>query len=99
MDAVVVGSIGGLVQANIDASWLLVPMISGPRATVPARAASSGWLGSRSTPYVSPYAKVGVVEALLSCSRPAARRSCRWGSDLTWAALTPSRFRKPCASH
>ena len=27
----VVGSIGGLVQANIDASWLLVPMISGTR--------------------------------------------------------------------
>jgi hypothetical protein len=50
MDAVVVGSIGGLVQANIDASWLLVPMISGTRATVPSRAASTGCFGSRSTP-------------------------------------------------
>ena len=49
-DAVVVGSIGGLVHANIDASWLLVPMISGTRASVPARAASIGWCGSRSTP-------------------------------------------------
>ena len=31
-----VGSIGGLPQANIDASWVLVPMISGTRATAPA---------------------------------------------------------------
>ena len=40
----VVGSIGGLVQANIDASWLLVPMISGIRASAPSRAASTGCL-------------------------------------------------------
>ena len=42
MDPIVVGSIGGLVHANIDASWLLVPMIRGTRASVPTRAASTG---------------------------------------------------------
>ena len=50
MDAVVVGSIGGFVHANIDASWLLVPMISGIRSIAPSRAASTGCCGSRSTP-------------------------------------------------
>ena len=50
----VVGSIGGLVHANIEASWLLVPMIRGIRANSPWRAASTGCLGNRSVPNVSP---------------------------------------------
>ena len=63
----------------------------------PARAASTGCSGSRSTPYVSPYARVGVDAALFSCSRPAARRSCRCGSALTSSAVTPSRCRNSWA--
>ena len=50
MLSTVVGNIGGLTHANIDASSLLVPMINGTRDTAPARAASIGWCGSRSTP-------------------------------------------------
>ena len=60
MLAGVVGSIGGLPHANIDASWLLVPMMSGTRRTAPALAASIGCCGRRSTPCVSPNASVGV---------------------------------------
>ena len=80
MPAVVVGSIRGLDQANIEASWLLVPTISGTLLSAPARAASIGCRGSSSTPWVRPYASVGEVAALRRCTSPAARRSARCGN-------------------
>ena len=60
-----------------EASWLLVPMISGTWRVAPARAASIGARGSSSTPWVRPYASVGEVRsALLHPPTASPQRHC-----------------------